>query len=71
MVKKVDHDYDTLDFAHGQWSKLVIWPQQFWNFGHGHGQKFDHLTMTLGRRPNGQKIMVILPPPPPNLLLYG
>ena len=26
---------------------------------------FDHLTMTPGHRPNGQKIMVILPPPPP------
>ena len=23
---------------------------------------FDHLTMTPGRRPNGQKIVVILPP---------
>ena len=25
---------------------------------------FDHMTMTPGRRPNGQKIMVALPPPP-------
>ena len=25
--------------------------------------------MTPGRRPNGQKIMVILPPPPPKLRL--
>ena len=23
---------------------------------------FDHMTMTPGRRPNGQKIMAILPP---------
>ena len=26
--------------------------------------------MTPGRRPNGQKIMVILPPPPPNYSSY-
>ena len=29
---------------------------------------FDHLTMTPGRRPNGQKIKVILPPPRPPLI---
>ena len=52
------------------------------DFGRGHNQKFDHLTMVIlkfrpwswskifdhmtmtpGRRPNGQKIMVALPPP--------
>ena len=73
MVKKFDHDHDTLDFAHGQWSMVKI--------GHGHGQKkpiltndrgnFEILAMTPGSRPNGQKIVVILPPtpppPPPNL----
>ena len=31
---------------------------------------FDHLTMTPGRRPNGQKFMVILPPLI-NLLIYS
>ena len=58
------------------------------DFGSGHGQNFDHLTMVIlkfrpwswskifdhmtmtpGRRPNGQKIMVALPPPP-TLLRY-
>ena len=35
------------------------------DFAHGQWSKiFDHLTMTPGRRPNGQKVMVILPPPP-------
>ena len=50
------------------------------DFGRGHGQNFDHLTMVIlkfrswskifdhmtmtpGRRPNGQKIVVALPPP--------
>ena len=30
---------------------------------------FDHLTMTPERRPNGQKIVVILPPPQVSLVL--
>ena len=88
-VKKVDHYYDTLDFVHGQWSKLTnfdhlntvifkFWPWswskmvdldhlttailRFWPWLWS--KIFDHLTMTPGRRPNGQKIVVILPPPP-------
>ena len=67
MVKKIDHDHDTIDFVHGQWSKstnfdhltmviLKFWP---WSWS----KIFDHLTMTPGRRSNGQKIVVILPPP--------
>ena len=32
MVKKIDHDDDILDFAHGQWSDLT---------------HFDHLTMVI------------------------
>ena len=39
---------------------LKFWP---WS-----GSKiFDHMTMTPGRRPYGQKIMVALPPPPDEL----
>ena len=67
MVKKVDHD--TLDFAHGQWSKLpilTIWPRQFWNFSYGHGQKWPILTIWPRQFWNfghghGQKFLTIWP----------
>ena len=36
--------------------KFLPWP---WS------KIFDHMTMTTGHRPNGQKIVVALPPPPP------
>ena len=66
QIRPFDHGYSWIlaMFMVKKWPFLTIWPRQFWNFGHGHGQKFfDHLTMTPGRRPNGQKIVVILPPP--------
>ena len=65
--QKIDHDHDTLDFAHGQWSKMTNFDHlttailKFWPWSWS--KIFDHLTMTPGRRPNGQKIVVILPPP--------
>ena len=45
------------NFDHLTTAILKFWP---WSWS----KIFDHLTMTPGRRPNGQKIMVILPPPP-------
>ena len=71
MVKKVDHDHDhdTLDFIHDQWSKLTNFDHlttanlKFWPWPWS--KIFDHLTMTPGHGPNGQKIVVISPPPPP------
>ena len=45
------------NFDHLTTDILKFWP---WSWS----KIFDHLTMTPGRRPNGQKIMVILPPPP-------
>ena len=68
-----DHDHDTLDFAHGQLSKLTnfyhltteifkFWP---WSWS----KIFDHLTMTTRSRPNGKKIVVILPPPLTKVLI--
>ena len=55
-----------LEFWSWSWSKmanfdhltteiLIFWP---WSWS----KIFDHLTMTPGRKPNGQKIVVILPP---------
>ena len=77
--QKIYHDHDTLDFAHGQWSKLTNFDHlttvilKFWpwlwskttNFYHlttailkfwpwSWSKIFDHVTMTPGRRPNGQ-----------------
>ena len=49
-LKMADFDHLTMDI-------LKFWPW-LWS------KIFDHLTMTPGRGPNGQKIMVILPPPP-------
>ena len=43
-------------FDHLTTAILKFWP---WSWS----KSFDHLTMTPGRRPNGQKIVVILPPP--------
>ena len=42
-------------FDHLTTAILKFWPWSWSNI-------FDHLTMTPGRRPNGQKIVVILPP---------
>ena len=44
------------NFDHLTTEILEFWP---WSWS----QFFDHLTMTPGRRSNGQKIVVILPPP--------
>ena len=43
-------------FDHLTTAILKFWP---WSWS----KIFDHLTMTPGRKPNGQKIVVILPPP--------
>ena len=56
---------ENLGFGHGHGRNsdhltmvmLRLWP---WSWS----KIFDHMTMTPGRRPNGQKIMVALPPPP-------
>ena len=45
------------NFDHLTMVMLKFWP---WSCS----KIFDHMTMTPGRRPNGQKIMVALPPPP-------
>ena len=59
-----------LKFWRWSWSKMANFDHlttvilKFWPWSWS--KIFDHSTMTPGRRPNGQKIMVILPPPPPN-----
>ena len=45
------------NFDHLTMVMLRFWP---WSWS----KIFDHMTMTPGHRPNGQKIMVALPPPP-------
>ena len=65
MVNGQKIDHDTLDFAHGQWLKLANFDHltkvilRFWPWSWS--KIFDHLTMTPGSRPNGQKIVVIVP----------
>ena len=60
-----------LEFWPWSWSKMAIFDHlttailKFWPWSWS--KIFDHLTMTPGRRPNGHKIVVILPPPPKNL----
>ena len=63
------HDHLTtviLEFWPWSWSKMAIFDHlttailKFWPWSWS--KIFDHLTMTPGRRPNGQKIAVILPP---------
>ena len=70
MVKITNFDHLTmaiLKFWLWSWSKMVNFDHlttdnlKFWPWSWS--KIFDHLTMTPGRRPNGQKIMVILPPP--------
>ena len=51
------------NFDHLTMVMLRFWP---WSWS----KIFDHMTMTPGRRPNGQKIMVALPPPPEFMRLY-
>ena len=57
-----------LEFWRWSWSKMANFDHltteisKFWPWSWS--KIFDHLTMTPGRRPNGQKIVVILPPPP-------
>ena len=72
MVKLANFDHLTtaiLKFWPRSWSKMANFDHlttvilKFWPWSWS--EIFDHLTMTPGRRPNGQKIMVILPPPPP------
>ena len=60
---------ENLDFGrcHGQnfdHFTMVILKFRPWSWS----KIFDHMTMTPGRRPNGQKIVVALPPP--NLMDY-
>ena len=71
MVKLTNFDHLTtviLEFWLWSWSKMAIFDHlttatlKFWPWSWS--KIFDHLTMTPGRRPNGQKIVVILPPPP-------
>ena len=73
MVKMTKFDHLTteiLKFWPWSWSKMANFDHlttdilKFWPWSWS--KIFDHLTMTPGRRPNGQKIMVILPPPPLN-----
>ena len=47
-------DFDHLNFDHG-----TFWPSLWSNIS----ALTIYLTMTFGRRPNGQKIVVILPHP--------
>ena len=63
---------ENLDFGcgHGRnFDHLTMVILKFWPWSWS--KIFDHMTMTPGRRPNGQKIMVALPPPPPlNLITF-
>ena len=55
---------ENLDFGrgHGQnFDHLIMFILKFWPWSWS--KIFDHMTMTPGRRPNGQKIVVALPPP--------
>ena len=70
MVKLTNFDLLTtviFEFWPWSWSKMAIFDHlttailKFWPWSWS--KIFDHLTMTPGRRPNGQKIVVILPPP--------
>ena len=70
MVKLTNFDHLTtviLEFWPWSWSKMAIFDHlttailKFWPWSWS--KIFDHFTMTPGRRPNGQKIVVILPPP--------
>ena len=72
MVKLSNFDHLTTEipqFWPWSWSKKTNFDQlttaisKFWPWSWS--KIYDHLTMTPGRRPNGQKFMVILPPPPP------
>ena len=48
--------------GHGRnFDHLTMVMPRFWPWSWS--KIFDHMTMTPGRRPNGQKIMVALPPP--------
>ena len=69
MVKLTNFGHLTteiLEFWPWSWSKIAIFDHlttailKFWPWSWS--KIFDHLTMTPGRRPNGQKIVVILPP---------
>ena len=54
---------ENLDFGHGHgrnFDHLTMVMLKFWPWSWS--KIFDHMTMTPGRRPNGQKIMVALPP---------
>ena len=53
MVKKIDHDHDTLDFANGQWSKSTNFDNlttvilKFWPWSWSKMINFDHLTTAI------------------------
>ena len=77
MVKLTNFDHLTteiLEFWPCSWLRIAIFDHlttailKFlpWSWS----KIFDHLTMTPGRRPNGQKIVVILPPPNLKKLFY-
>ena len=68
MVKLTNFDHLTtviLEFWPWSWSKMAIFDHlttailKFWPWSWS--KIFDHLTMTPGRRSNGQKIVVIFP----------
>ena len=55
---------ENLDFGRGHgrnFDHLTMFFFKFWPWSWS--KFFDHMTMTPGRRPNCQKIMVALPPP--------
>ena len=63
---------ENLDFGRGHgrnFDHLTMVMFKFWPWSWS--KIFDHMTMTPGRRPYGQKIMVALPPPPPNYYTEG
>ena len=77
MVKLTNFDHLTTEipqFWPWSWSEktnfdhLTTAISKFWPWSWS--KIFDHLTMTPGRGPNGQKFMVILPPPPPPKLTF-
>ena len=48
---------ETLKFWSWSWSEMTTVISKFWPWSWS--KIFDHLTMTPGRRPNGQQVMVI------------
>ena len=60
---------ENLGFGRGRnfdYLTMVIFKFWLWSWS----KIFDHMTMTPGRRPNGQKVMVALPPPPESIEVF-